>query len=360
MKYVCFLLLVLATQNSFAFPQMIRHGYTSCNTCHASPRGGGIMTDYGRALSKELLSTWSYNGEENWHYGALKNEKVPSWLKLGGDFRSVQVHTKDQTATVGRYIEMQEQVEVAYNHKSTWISLTAGSDTLQASKPWYLPGFYFLTHLTQELQVRVGKFIPRFGINTAEHVFSTRGPIGFGIQSEREALELTYLTQKWDWSISASTGEFKNGANAKGMYSQFNYSFGTRDRVGVSFEKKLEDDQALAFGAHALVGFSEKFYLITDTVWRKKEDTLGVKTAGIFHFAQLGYEIEKGLHLIVQEDLRKDDLSASNTTQSFYGLGFTFFPRPHLEFQGVWNRRTNLARSSKEGDYAWFLMHYYL
>jgi hypothetical protein len=360
MRNLIFLLLVTSGNAVQAFPQMIRHGYTSCNTCHAAPRGGGILTDYGRALSKELLSTWSYEGEENWHHGLVDHEKIPKWFKLGGDFRSVQVHSKDQMATIGRFIEMQEQVEIAVQHKSTWVSLTAASDTLIESKPWYIPGFFVSTQITPELHVRAGKFVPRFGINAPEHIFSTRGAVGFGYQTERETLEMTYITPKWDVSLAAVTGQLKDGNSAEGFYSQFNYSFGSKDRVGLSFEQKTEDDEALALGAHALIGFTEKLYLITDTVWRQVQQPSQEREQGLFHFAKLGYEIEKGLHIILIEDIKKTNLDAEGSTQSMYGFGFTFFPRPHLEFQGVWTRRTNLSRSREPGDYAWFLMHYYL
>ncbi len=38
------------------FPEMVRHGYVNCVACHMSPDGGGVLTPYGRSLSKELLS----------------------------------------------------------------------------------------------------------------------------------------------------------------------------------------------------------------------------------------------------------------------------------------------------------------
>ena len=50
------LFVFLFTQNVSAFPEMIRHGYINCNACHVSPAGGGLLTAYGRTISKELLS----------------------------------------------------------------------------------------------------------------------------------------------------------------------------------------------------------------------------------------------------------------------------------------------------------------
>ncbi len=360
MKIFLILTLLFSAAVCNAFPQMIRHGYTSCNTCHYSPRGGGLMTDYGRAISKELLSTWSYEGEETWHYGFLKKEDMPSWIKVGGDFRSLQLHSKDDVATIGRFIRMQEQVELGFTYKGTTLSVTAGSDTLKESRPWYLPAFYVISNLTQELSVRVGRFVPRFGINTPEHIFSTRGPLGFGIQSERDTVEVSYINSGWDASVAVSAGELRNGSEADAFYSQLNYSFGTKDRWGMSFEKKTADDRATSVGVHGLMGFTEKLYLVTDTVLRRSETSSTDTLSGLYHFAQLGYELHKGLLVMVLEDIRKDDLSADSTTESMYGLGVTFYPRPHVELQAVWTRRLNLAQSTNEGDYAWFLIHYYL
>lgn len=354
------LLLIFLTQQVEAFPQLIRHGYTNCNTCHASPRGGGILTDYGRALSKEILSTWGYEGEENWHYGALDNKKVADWLKLGGDYRAVQVHSKDQRATIGRFIEMQEQVEVAGQFNNTWISITGGSDTTKESRPWYIPSYYVSTFVTEKLHLRAGRFVPRFGINMPEHIFSTRGPLGFGFQAERDTLELTYFDEKWDTSLSVTSGELRSKEKASGFYGQANYSFTTRDKVGISLEKKTESFKNFSVGLHGMAGFTEKFYMAGESVWSEKEDATGLKSDGLYHFLKLGYELEKGFHIIAIEDFRKTDLSKDSSSQFLYGAGFAFFPRPHFEFQGILAKRKNLSFSNEYGDYGWLLMHFYL
>lgn len=358
MKAILFFSFFFSAKAVLAFPQMIRHGYTNCMTCHTSPRGGGLMTDYGRALSGEVLSTWSYEGEQNWHYGALK--KAPNWLKIGGDFRSAQVHSKTDQATIGRFIEMQEQIEVAAKLKDTLINITYSSDTLKESKPWYISQFYILSQLTDKLNIRLGRFIPRFGINTPEHIFSTRGPLGFGYQSERDTAEITFVENKWDFSLALTTGELRDTTDASGIYSQVNYSFGSHDKLGISLEKKSRSNEETSIGIHGLVGLSEHLYLISDTVFRNSRIANSSDTRGLFHFTKVGYELKKGFHLIAIGDLKKTNLSLNNHTESMYGLGFTFFPRPHFEFQGVIAKRRALARSPNEGDYVWLMMHYYL
>jgi hypothetical protein len=65
-----FSLLLLVSGRAMGFPDLIRHGYTNCIACHVSPNGGGVLTKYGRSLSKELLSTWGREGEEKFAYFA--------------------------------------------------------------------------------------------------------------------------------------------------------------------------------------------------------------------------------------------------------------------------------------------------
>ena len=78
MKALSFVLLFIFGMGfaapAWAFPEMIRHGYTSCMTCHVSPNGGGLMTPYGRSMSKEILSRHAYEGEERLFHGALDAE----------------------------------------------------------------------------------------------------------------------------------------------------------------------------------------------------------------------------------------------------------------------------------------------
>ena len=62
------LLVLFFSHSAHAYSWMIRRGYTACNTCHSDPSGSGLLTEYGRAQSDELLRT---------HYGKASGETSP-------------------------------------------------------------------------------------------------------------------------------------------------------------------------------------------------------------------------------------------------------------------------------------------
>jgi len=117
---------------SHAFPEMVRHGYSNCITCHVSPNGGGIVTPYGRALSQEILSA---GGTKDWEskfaYGAVD---LPKWLQLGGDVRVLQTHLDTPNIRLGKLILMQADFEAAVNYSGVFVAGTIGTQQPKEGK----------------------------------------------------------------------------------------------------------------------------------------------------------------------------------------------------------------------------------
>ncbi|MCY4075482.1 MAG: hypothetical protein OXH04_08650, partial [Acidobacteria bacterium] len=78
-----------------AEPTFLSKQYPRCTACHYSPSGGGLLTPYGRSLSREEISTFGRRGaaaaaapdprgEEGFLFGALRSD---SPLQLGLDAR---------------------------------------------------------------------------------------------------------------------------------------------------------------------------------------------------------------------------------------------------------------------------------
>jgi len=91
-----------------AEPTFLSKQYPRCTACHYSPSGGGLLTPYGRSLSREELSTFGRRdataeagdrAEEEFLFGAVGSD---SPLQLGLDFRpsqlQIEVAGRDEAA----------------------------------------------------------------------------------------------------------------------------------------------------------------------------------------------------------------------------------------------------------------------
>jgi hypothetical protein len=107
-------ILLLWTSTAFAYPEMVRHGYAQCTACHISPAGGGILSSYGRQLSADLMSTWSYTNEANFLHSEVGAKLSEKGFLFGGDIREVQTRLKDQTQIDGKLFLMQANFDAAY------------------------------------------------------------------------------------------------------------------------------------------------------------------------------------------------------------------------------------------------------
>ena len=122
---IFFLSLILFPTHTFAFPEMIRHGYTNCITCHLSSNGGGTLTEYGRAISKDVMSRGAFFWETKMDLKTpLENKdeqplagsfSLPKGLYLGGDFRALQLIEDNPRQTRGEFVFMQADLEGAYS-----------------------------------------------------------------------------------------------------------------------------------------------------------------------------------------------------------------------------------------------------
>ena len=112
---VCALCLLFVTAEAGAYPNMLRHGYTGCATCHLDPAGSGILTAYGRVVGElALRSRYGENPEDpgpgaEFLFGLLP---LPEQLMLGGDGRFIWMADKVEGAEIEyRSFFMQLDVE---------------------------------------------------------------------------------------------------------------------------------------------------------------------------------------------------------------------------------------------------------
>lgn len=361
MKKILSSLILFISFNLYAFPEMIRHGYTNCTACHVSPSGGGVLNQYGKSLSKEVLSTWAYKGEENFLHGAIDTSAVNDWLVIGGDIRAVQVHQENDVIKRGKFIKMQAGIELGINQPQ-WA--VVGSFGQFDDQTWEsdFTRYYALYRLTDELTVRAGRFLPAFGINNSEHILSTRGPLGFGYGSEKDTLEASWLGEGWNFVGSYyKTPKTLSVLNETGYTSLVSKIIGN-NKLGVQYLTEKNDVyKRQIVGVTGLFGWSEKFF----TTFEYDKSTTDVtasssKTSGHYLLHKTGYEFFKGFHGIILNDYLQSDENVGSTKNYKFGPGVQWYPRPHFDLEFFWTRQQSIQNVKNDGDYAWMVFHYYL
>ncbi|MGE3974390.1 MAG: hypothetical protein AB7F59_07695 [Bdellovibrionales bacterium] len=363
-----FLCLIFLTNLSkaFAFPEMVRHGYVNCTTCHVSPSGGGAMTPYGRSLSKEILSTWSYEGEENVLHGAVT---TPEWLMLGGDIRYVQTYLETPVIKQGDFFMMNADAEVAVQVGQWVASVTAGVEGGPATvsqRGQFISRRHYLNYRpTDEISVRAGKFLAQYGVNQPNHTIVTERGLQFDQGSETYNLELAYMGENYDSFLTVITGRPDDPRfdPEKGMSWTVSKNFLERMKVGLSYYRG-ESNQArrMLVGPYAVLGITKDLFLLSEMDYQVKDfkSSVTAQTKGLVSYHRLNYEFHQGMIGYLVHQLSYLNFDVGRSRNDSMGVGIQFFPRPHFEFQVEYYKQRTLQAFDRYYDVGYAILHYYL
>jgi hypothetical protein len=357
---------VLFPRILWAFPELVRHNYVNCVSCHVSPTGGGVLTAYGRELSKEVLSTWGKEGETAFAYGLVK---PPEWLNLGGDFRGLELYVDTPSFSQKRFILMQADLEASVNYKQFYLVSTLGYLDPSPSSSLLVDHLISRRHYlnyrpTDELSFRIGRFLYAFGINTPDHVTSVKRGLQLNDQGfETYNLEAAWLGERYNAYITGILGRPNTPElnRERGVALQGSVAVASSYKLGASLlgaSNNLQSRQV--FGPFGIWGFTPNFFLLTELDFQgvSPSGDPSKKQWGLASYARLDYEFVQGFHGYLTQETLRLDFSNEETLSKVYGMGFQFFPRPHFEFNIAWQIRIDAATPGYK-DYAYALLHFY-
>lgn len=345
---------------ALAFPENIRHGYTNCQSCHVSPTGGGVLTEYGRRSSEEFMFTWSKPNEADFLSGAVK---PPEKLNIGGDVRFLSLHKDNKITESNVGFPMQVDLELSYKFfDQLTVDLGVGSyDGTPDVRRYYL-----MYQQSENWYMRAGKFFPAFGIMNPDHSIVTRRILKFDQSQETTNVEAGYLSENFEWIIDAISGSGAAGMpRDDGYSSRFAYYIGKNNQVGASYlHGKGVIWERDVYGAFALVSLGGGGLLQTeiDSQTRKaidSEDLSLPKYTALITFTRLSWELTRGLNIFGTYESMDPDKSTFSQEQRSYGPGLQWFPRPHLEFLAKVEAKLDEAYSKDYGNQALLMSHYY-
>lgn len=361
---VAFLLFAL-TPKAHSFPENIRHGYSNCVSCHVSPTGGGLLTTYGRELSRELMSTWGRDGEAAFLYGV----QSPEWLLLGGDYRAVQMWLDNPTTTNVRYTPMQADLEAGVVTDKWAVVATLGkelsdSDTRSSTGIGISRRHFVKYNISDSMSVRAGRFLPAFGLNVADHNLRIKSDLGWRQRrwsSETYNFEFAYIGEKQNLIVTGVFGrpEDSNLDGEKGITVSGTTLVGENKKLGAMiWSGETRDANRVVVGLNGIFGFTEHIHWLTEfDVQKSTAKSSKAETNGFVTYNRFGYEVYKGIHLTGTHEYSHTNTQVVNGQTQIYGPGFLFYPRPHFELAGVWSWVKSGAQATT--NVGTLLVHYY-
>jgi hypothetical protein len=345
------LALLVAASPAGAFPGSVRWGYANCVTCHHNIGGGGVLTPYGRQLSRELLSTWGGEDEAEFGWGTTG---LPSWLSLGGD---VSYMATSQHA----FRLLQADLEGAVRHRRLLAVASVGrlgGETDPMGHGWLSRRHYLQVDLTRSLSVRGGRFLPVYGVWNGDASVATRA--GLGWQRDTYNVEADWIAGRWSAAAAAILADAEGGPVEHGFTANGGVFFAGRRKLWLSYLSRRETGlRRQAAGLSGVVGIGGHAYLLTQADYQRLRGDAGERRRDVYANACLARETIKGLYVLLVGEVARRGLDDPGRLSHSQGVALRWFPRPHFELQLRWRNQDREAVSPAEMDGFTAFVHFY-
>jgi hypothetical protein len=314
--------------------------YTRCTTCHFSPTGGGLLTPYGRSLSREELSTTGKSApgaeggrEQQFLWGALE-DVLPKGLNLGIEVRPSHLDVDFPGGSVTRNFWMNADLIAAYRYQGFTAYAEIGRQP--RSDGTRIDSYeYWVAHQSEKgFGVRAGRFTPAYGVRLADHTAFTRAPLGLDAYDQVYGLEVSHVTAKHLLQVAAGPGRADSildddGTRQFTASGRFQYDLSSRSVLVASGLYRNGSEVAARSGVTGLAyGFAPtkrwSVWTQADVEFRSGEDGDPAYTL----FNETAFEVYRGLWVKVSPQLRTfQGDSSSGTFRTVFELNL--LPRTH-------------------------------
>jgi hypothetical protein len=318
----------------------LAYGEPRCTSCHFSPTGGGLLTDYGRSLSHVELSSSlasdprtaeSPSGEQAFLFGALGDrlgglrlglELRPSHLRFtfpGGDasrnllmaaegIAAYQVNGWTAYGQVGRHVEGDEVSIGSYEH---WVGRQSEGGT----------------------GVRVGRFMPAYGVRLADHTAFNRDTLGFDKNDQVYGVEISRTGERSLVQVAVGPGRAESlvdddGRQAFMTSARVQLDLTPRAVVVASGIVRGESDVEPRSGAAGVAfGFAPGSRV---TIWTQVDALATARPSRTAWTVvnETAFEVYKGVWLKASPQLRTDGGSGAGDIGRLV-IGAVVLPRTH-------------------------------
>ena len=340
---LCGFLGAVGAQRASAEPTFLSKQYPRCTACHYSASGGGLLTPYGRSLSREEISTFGgrgtggapgggSRGEEGFLFGALSSE---SPLQLGLDVRPSRLELDVPGRPVpARNFLMVLDFQAAWR-RDRWTAY--GSIGRQPTRGGARPISYehwVAYQATDGISVRGGRFLPAYGIRFADHTSFTRAGLDLAQEGQVYGVEVGLSTDRTLLQVSAGPGRAESLARDDGRQAftaagRFQLDVGPRMVLAASvLHRGASEVDPRSLNTGLSFGYAPVSWL---TTWTHADAGFQPRTASDRAYIlanQTSVEALRGVWLRISPQWRWTDTDPRGEVRRMvYGLDF--YPRTH-------------------------------
>ena len=329
-----------------AFPGSARWGYANCRSCHFNAGGGGILTPYGRQLSRELLSTWGGEKEAEFAYARVA---LPAWLSLGGDATLLRSSHGARDSDAVHLLNADLEMAVCHRRFLAVASVGARPQQNRFGVDGATSRRHFVQYdLTPTWSLRAGRFLPNYGVWNGDLSVATRTGLGWDENATSYNLELNRVAERVSGALTLIGGrlDVEGDERERGGAASMSFFFAGKRRVGLGLLATRRGRRARrAAGLHAVLGIGTHAYLLAETDVQRRASPGTDATWEAFSNWCFARETVKGLYVLVVDEMSRPRVGHAGRLSHSYGAALRWFPRPHFEMQLRWRRRDRDAIS---------------
>jgi hypothetical protein len=191
--------LAALTGTAEAYPQFQFSRDQTCTGCHVSPAGGGLLNENGLIIAETISQ---FGTAPEFFYGKIPQ---PSWLMLGGDLRGASGYVQSPEELLASFpMQIEAYGRATFGAFSLQVDVGAReSQTGNEAATHVWSREHYLTWQQKPgensgLYVRVGRFMPVFGLRLAEHLTYIRRWGGTPLYGETYGLAVEYVDPRFE------------------------------------------------------------------------------------------------------------------------------------------------------------------
>jgi hypothetical protein len=363
---------VAAALPAFALPRFASRTAAKCQSCHINPSGGGMRQTFGVQYGRETLPvpTWSEEfGLDDF------STKLTDFVSIGADFRTLYFYQQNPDAGTppksvkasNAFYQMQGDIYMNFR--------LAKNVNIYLDKGLYsgFEIFGLLNILPGNGHIKVGKFVPNYGLKLDDHRAYVRQFTGFSAEVDptRSSFVLTGGEVGFAPGPINIVGGVYNAADGSGIGTGNNKAF--LGRVEGMF--KASEDVHVGLGGNVFTkmnasgtrttlfgGFGSLSY--QDLTILGEADLIqnklaGTKTTGLVTFVEVDYVVTPGLDLKIGYDFYDPDKDLKTGSLSKYNIGLEFFPISGVEVRPIYRIVKDEPIDIKNDEFQ-LLVHFYL